>query len=285
MVKKDFCSGGDFIPLSTDVPLNIMLRWYGHQYTTRKSYFFDGIKRGSQEFTLWQYTLSGCGMVEFDGKFFPVNPGEAFLLTIPEHHRYYLPETSTHWEFLYLGFSGSEAMRIAGELRKKFPPVSSAFASDDAVDTAKKIICCCQDKTLNDPAEASALSYRFMMALVSGSRFQHTLPQDDPLLRVHQFCLEHLAEDISVEKMADFAGYSRSHFCRVFTALAKKSPHEYLLELRVRMAVRMLQNNDLSVKEIAAACGFAETGYFCKVFRRFYHTTPASFRKKHQIQV
>ena len=280
MVKKDFCSRGDFIPPATDVPLNIMLRWYGHKNTTKSSYFFDGMRRGSQEFALWQYTLSGCGMVEFDGKSYPVNPGEAFLLTIPERHRYYLPETSTHWEFLYLGFSGSETMRIVKELRKKSPPVSTALASDDAVNTAKNIIRSCQDKELNDPTDASTLSYRFMMALVSGSRFQHTLPQNDPLLQIHQFCLEHLSEDISVEGMADFAGYSRSHFCRIFNALAGKSPHEYLLELRVRMAVRMLQNNDLSVKEIASACGFAETGYFCKVFRRFHNTTPANFRKK-----
>lgn len=277
MVKKAFSVRSGFIPMETDIPLNIMLRWYGHECTTSADYFFDGMRRGGKEFTIWQYTLSGCGMVEFDGEKYPVNPGEAFLLTIPERHRYYLPENSDHWEFLYLGLNGSEAMRLAQELRKQLPPVSKSFASEDTVNAAKKIIS--PDHELTDPAEASALAYKFMMSLVSGNRFKHSMVQNDPVMMIHQFCLGHLAEEISVESMADFAGYSRSHFSRIFRSISGKSPHEYLLELRIRMAVRMLQNNNLSIKEIASACGFAETGYFCKVFRKFHHTSPTHFRK------
>lgn len=280
MVKKDFSVGGTFLYPKTDVPLNAMLYWYGHQCTTQKSYSFGGMWRGGTELTLWQYTLSGYGTVERDGKIYQVNPGEAFLLTLPDRHRYYLPESSSHWEFLYLGLYGSETIRIARQLREKFSPVSSLFASDETVKIAREIMQKGEDKELVDSTDVSVLAYRFMMSLVSGSRFNRTLPQDDPVMRVHQFCLEHLTENLTVEDMADFAGYSRSHFCRVFHELAGKSPHEYLLELRVRNAVRMLQTNDLSIKEIASACGFAETGYFCKVFRRFFHTTPADFRRR-----
>lgn len=278
MVKKAFSVRSGFIPIETSVPLNIMLRWYGHECATSTDYFFDGMRRGGKEFTIWQYTLSGCGMVEFDGEKFPVNPGEAFLLTIPERHRYYLPENSDHWEFLYIGLDGSEAMRLTRELRKQLPPVSKFFASDDAVDAAKKIIF--RDNELTDPAEASTMVYKFMMSLVSSNRFKQSMVQNDPVMMVHQFCLAHLTDEITVENMADFTGYSRSHFSRMFRSISGKSPHEYLLELRIRMAVRMLQNNNLSIKEIAAACGFTETGYFCKVFRKFYHTSPMDFRKR-----
>lgn len=97
---------------------------------------------------------------------------------------------------------------------------------------------------------------------------------------MHQYCLKHLAEAISVDELAKFTGYSRSHFCRVFRARSGKSPHEYVMELRMRMALRMLQRGERSVKEIAADCGFGETGYFCRVFRRFHGTTPARFQKK-----
>ena len=81
-----------------------------------------------------------------------------------------------------------------------------------------------------------------------------------------------------MEDMAAFAGYSRSHFCRVFRERTGRSPHEYLQELRMQTAMRKLLHENLSVKETAASCGFADCGYFCRVFRRFYGATPARFR-------
>ena len=50
----------------------------------------------------------------------------------------------------------------------------------------------------------------------------------------------------------------------------------------MRLAVRLLQTSAGSVKEVAAACGYEDTSYFCKVFRKFYGTTPAGFRDRRQ---
>ena len=86
-----------------------------------------------------------------------------------------------------------------------------------------------------------------------------------------------VADDITVEDLAAYTGYSRSHFYRVFLQLTGKSPHAYLLDLRIRTALRMLQNGNISVKEVSSACGFPDVSYFCKVFRRFCGTTPSSF--------
>ena len=118
------------------------------------------------------------------------------------------------------------------------------------------------------------------MSLISGSRSPGASASADPVQKVHQYCLRHLSGEISVDELANFTGYSRSHFCRIFRANSGRSPHAYIMELRMRMALRMLQRGGMSVKEIAAACGFEETGYFCKVFRRFYGTTPAKFQKR-----
>lgn len=279
MKKDDFCHDSRYIPLPSPVKLGCVPCWAGHQRTSDRRYFWNGMKRGSRELLLWQYTVSGCGMVELDGKKYPVNPGEAFLLTIPEKHLYYLSETPGEWEFLYLAVEGDEAMRIVRQLRQIRPPVSTAYASPETVKLAWELIGRAVENDFSTAVEASKLAYSFMMSLICGSTASGNSSGNDLLHKLHQFCISRISEDLSVEDMAVFSGYSRSHFCRIFRELSGKTPHGYLLELRMRMAARMLLNGT-SVKETAALCGFTETGYFCKVFRRFTGTAPAAFRRK-----
>ena len=278
MVKNDFCHSGHYIPPSGKINYGAMPRASGHQKTADRNYFFNGMKRGSHEMVFWQYTISGMGMVEFNGKKIPVRPGEAFLLTIPEKHLYYLPENSSHWEFLFLSLEGCESLRMARELQKIYSPVSASFASNEAISLAWEILRRSMENDFSTPQDAAMLTYRFMLALSAGGENASDAEEKNIIQRIHHFCLKNLAGEISVEDMAQFAGFSRSHFCRIFREHTGKAPHEYLLELRVNMAMRMLQNSHDSVKEISDACGFAETGYFCKVFRRFTGTTPGAFR-------
>ena len=87
--KPDFCHNAPCIPTAAGLPLNVMVYWCGHQRTTQRSYRWNGMCRGSHPLVLWQYTISGCGAVDIDGKTLPVRPGEAFLLVIPEKHLFY----------------------------------------------------------------------------------------------------------------------------------------------------------------------------------------------------
>lgn len=274
-----FCHAARCLPVQSNIPLNISFLGGGHQAVDTVNYSFDGMKRG-YDAVLWQYTISGCGAVEIDGKTVFVHPGEAFLLTVPEKHRYYFPKSAGHWEFLYMSLIGPEALRLAGELRAIHLSVSTEYGSAETVELAKKIIAMMMEHSLNDPVTASKLAYEFMMTLASGSSNAEMAENRDMILKIHGFCLQDLRRDISIEAMAEFAGYSRSHFCRLFRQFTGKAPHEYLLELRINMAIRMLHSGNYTVKETADMCGFSESGYFCKVFRRVTGVTPAAFRNR-----
>ena len=279
MGKNDFCHGGHYVPPAEKIDWGMLPCGFGHQRTVSRNYFFNGMKRGNHEMVFWQYTISGYGMVEFEGKNFPVRQGEAFLLTVPEKHLYFLPEESDHWEFLFLTLQGCEAVRIARQLQQIFSPVSANFASAESVALAWELMQKGMEKVFSSPRDASILTYRFMMSLTAGNQ-NSIAAGENIMLKIHHFCLKHLSENISVDDLAEFAGFSRSHFCRIFREQSGKAPHEYLLELRIRMAMQMLQNGSSSVKEISSLCGFEEPGYFCKVFRRFAGTTPGVFRRK-----
>lgn len=275
--SADFCHHGAFVPPMPTIRPGVIPLWSGHQRTTSAAYRFDGMRRGGRRVTLWQYTLSGLGMVEYGGRHYPVRPGEAFLLTLPEPHCYRLPETPGEWEFIFLGLAGPETERLTEALRRESGPVSARYGSPEAVRLAWRLIRGDGAAGFTGAAAAAACAAEFMLALIAPDGAPDA-ENSDFLPRFHQFCMAHLGQKLSVAEMAEFSGYSRSHFCRLFRNIAGKGPHEYLLELRLQAALRRLREGDLSVKETAEACGFSDSGYFCRLFRRFYGATPAHFR-------
>ena len=86
------------------------------------------------------------------------------------------------------------------------------------------------------------------------------------------------AEDISSERLAAYMGYSRARLFVLFREHTGLTPNDCLQRIRIRRAKEMLANGDGTAAEIAAACGFADPGYFSRVFRRYTGLTPLAFR-------
>ena len=103
----------------------------GHQCVTG-DYSWDGMRRGRHDMVIWQYTLAGMGRLRFGELEYPVPPGRAMLLIAPENHCYFLPDDSRGWEFLYVSFHGSEAVRLAGECRRRSGVINDFSADSPA---------------------------------------------------------------------------------------------------------------------------------------------------------
>ncbi len=262
------------------IPLHAMLLNCGHQLTTDSAYCWDGTKRGSKEMLLWQYTIGGCGNLRFGNKEYLIEPGSAVLLKIPEKHCYYFKKSNQYWEFYYVTLNGSEIVRILLELRKRVgSPILTHQPGSETLRLAKEIFRSGKDDRLNNPFDASAASYRFTMELV-----REFLPSgwsgETPAFidKVRDYCLTRVDEELTVDELAEVAGYSRFHFIRQFHKYYGMSPMDFVTELKMRVAVRLLQTEKLTVKEVADRCGFASTSYFCKVFLKHHGKTPAQFR-------
>ena len=248
----------------------------GQQLTCSHGYDYDGTQRGSRDIVFWQYTISGCEEVEYGGRVFQVDKGKAFLLSVPEKHRYYLPESSDHWEFLYISFCGYELVKLAYEIRRLSGPVSARYCTEEILEAAQNIITKVIDGSLNS-YQASVLAYDFMMKMLSASE---QLPSRGLDLHqiMHNYCLKNMERHPNIEELAAVSGYSRGHFYRKFKEETGCNPHEFILDLKMRYALRKLQTENITIKEVAAACGFDDPSYFCKVFRKHYGVTPALFR-------
>lgn len=85
---------------------------------------------------------------------------------------------------------------------------------------------------------------------------------------------------MTVSDMADLVGLSESWFATVFRETTGKTPLQWQLSRRIEAARELLDDEALSIAEIAAQFGFSDQAHFTKVFRQFTGDTPAAWRKR-----
>ncbi len=85
---------------------------------------------------------------------------------------------------------------------------------------------------------------------------------------------------VTLQSIAEYAGYSKTHICRLFKADTGKSFGETVSDIRLSHAQYSLINTDISIKEIAYSIGFESIEHFQRLFKRKMGVTPGEYRKK-----
>lgn len=90
----------------------------------------------------------------------------------------------------------------------------------------------------------------------------------------------HYQENLTIEEMADYMGYSKPHFMSVFKQHTGTSCMEFVIQVRLKEACSLLTSSLKSVVDIANQVGFNNLSNFNRQFKRYYHTTPSHYRKQ-----
>lgn len=101
----------------------------------------------------------------------------------------------------------------------------------------------------------------------------------DGFLRVCDYIHNHCHEKLDVEMLSAVAGYSKSHFVRMFKEFADISCVDYIQQQRVALAKQLLMDPENSIMDIVTRSGFGSVASFNRVFKQLTGTTPTQFRK------
>ena len=115
------------------------------------------------------------------------------------------------------------------------------------------------------------------------ARLDKTLyPHDDLTKQIKAAKLyidTHFSDEINLDKVAGKALVSKFHFIRVFKRYYGRTPHQYLQEVRIEMAKKILQKRK-SIDEVCNAIGFKSKTSFISLFKKMTGVTPLAYQNK-----
>lgn len=255
---------------------------FGWQLQKSQDYYFHGLKRNDEQGNcIFQYTLSGSGIFEINGKQHLLREGMAFISDIPSNHCYFLPKESTAWEFVYVTLTGHFAAAQWKKIQEQFGNILYFTVQDDVIGFFQKMYSLAVNQTLKDGYETSAIAYEFIMYLWKSlvSQAMENPSVNHSIDAAIYFMKNNYQKNINLEDIASSVAMSKFHFNRTFLKATGVSPWKYLTKLRVKAAANLLLTTNLTNEDISKLCGYESSNYFDKVFRKYVSMSPGKFRQ------
>jgi AraC-like DNA-binding protein len=99
--------------------------------------------------------------------------------------------------------------------------------------------------------------------------------------KVRRYVSEHYREEIRLSQMADLAGMSSAAFSRFFKLHTGRNLSDYIIDMRLGYASRLLVDSSQSIAEIGYACGFNNLSNFNRIFKKRKGCSPSEFRENY----
>ncbi|WP_051233776.1 helix-turn-helix domain-containing protein [Butyrivibrio sp. NC3005] len=104
------------------------------------------------------------------------------------------------------------------------------------------------------------------------------------LSNVCSYISDHFTQDISLERISAYAGFSKYHFERIFNEYTGMSFYQYLQQMRIGYAQTLLSNPELSITDISYQAGFSSCIAFTRAFKKSTGYTPSQYRMLNEVQ-
>ncbi|HVI46099.1 MAG TPA: AraC family transcriptional regulator [Chitinophaga sp.] len=101
------------------------------------------------------------------------------------------------------------------------------------------------------------------------------------IVQAKLFIDNNYAEEIDLDNISDEAYFSKFHFIRLFKSIYGKTPHQYLISVRVEKAQQLLRN-DKTVSEACFLVGFKSITTFSGLFKKVAGESPSSYAARHK---
>ncbi|RNL77853.1 AraC family transcriptional regulator [Sinomicrobium pectinilyticum] len=113
-------------------------------------------------------------------------------------------------------------------------------------------------------------------------RKKYTDDEGKRMSAVFEHAMEHFNEVISLDAVAEKANMSKNAFCRYFKKRTNKTFFQFLIEIRIEHACKLLYRNpELSISIISEMCGFQNITNFNRKFKELKHITPSQYRARY----
>ncbi|MBR0420766.1 MAG: helix-turn-helix domain-containing protein [Erysipelotrichaceae bacterium] len=255
-------------------------QWKEYMYLQSFSSMYSGFDyftdRENSDTYLIVYTVSGNGKLEYQGQNYELHPTDIFWIDC--HNRHLYATQGEFWEHMDLHLNGHGVLLYYQEFIKRNSPVIKG--SDSFMKDLEKLL---DSYSLPSPLRSMMISHHMetlMTNLIMHQQKQNEegLQNNHTIKTLIAYINRHYQEQISLDDLSDICGISKFHLSREFKKLTGFPPNEYIINLRLEHAKRMLDNTSLNVKEIAQSVGIENEAYFSRLFRNRTGISPNTYR-------
>lgn len=230
-------------------------------------------KNGRQDYHILLLNNGGC-QATHNGKEYTLSPGNIMLYFPNEPQQYIYTQSSTA---LWIHFSG----KICSELFNDCG-ISSGFhkisPKREILDYFTETI-----RRFNMPGRerfANASLIELIYSVAEAQKNVFAPKTDFGIYAALTYINANYNKQITLEQLSKISGYSKSGFSHLFSSLTKTTPIKYCNGIRLKASLEMLVSTDLSITEIALDCGFSDSLYYSKLFKKEYGISPKEYRIK-----
>lgn len=230
------------------------------------------------------YCLGGEGWYEVEGNRFKLNEHQFCILPKGKQHRYGSDKKGA-WTILWIHFDGEKASFFADGLER---PSRISPEKNSRIEERLKLFEELFGTLRNGYSKSnlhysSSCLYHFLGSLkflssyreLSGADESKTDAIDDAI----HFMRENIAKKLTLKEIADYIGYSASHFSALFQSKTDISPLNYFIQLKIQSSCHYLDFSDLKINQICMMFGFSDPFYFSRIFTKTMGVSPSDYRK------
>lgn len=237
---------------------------------------------------LIHFILKGKGCYIVENKKYNLTQNQGFLIC-PDTLTYYEADKTNPWTYIWIGFNGLKAKSYLenADLNREnliFNYVKKPNALKLYIDEILKL----KNINFEDELKREGLLYLFLAELVGNTEYQKEKveKQTDIYIKKAIEYIEHnYIEDIKITDIANFIGVNRSYLFTVFKKSLNISPQEFLLNYRMEKAYVLLNNDKLSISDIARSVGYRDPLNFSKMFKKINGVSPKAYREKINMEL
>ncbi len=242
------------------------------------------------------YIRESSGTAVIGGYIGEFHPGDVFVIgsNIPHVFRndeaYYLEETDFQADVIYLFLddllpknellnfaevheffqSAKQGIKLKGRLRMETGDQMNKLLGESSLERFLEVL-----EILNNLSKSS--EYTYLNSEILRQQIDET--EGKRLNDVIQYTFVHYAEKITLEEVSQIANMVPSAFCRFFKQRTRKTYFDFLNEIRIRNACKLLLHKDRTIVEICFQSGFNNLSYFNRKFKDLTGYSPLKYHK------
>ena len=235
---------------------------------------FSQDKRTSDIYILF-YVVKGRGLLRYDGKEYEVCQDESFMV-FPECEYSLECDSFSPWELRYVEFHGVDISWILSLTSfSKTTPVAPKISG-----LAKLYNIPCGDMTSDfQSIRTHAMLYYLFSYYIEHFPYALKLSNNYVEAARDYILANYVDPSCTPSAVSKFVKLDRTYLYKLFKKETGLSVGEYIIRYRIERASVMLKRSEMSVKNIAIAVGFMDQLYFSKVFKKYMHMSPTTYRK------